>query len=124
MTPEQKGISTRLMLLSALLFVIVSVTLSSLLVIRNRMQQQVLNDLAEDLACTQCRVSNVRDLYNRPVINHQPKKLLAHCGSSPRNSSNPGPLAMVHRESLTFDEDDHMFRRLHDVESGRLWAKP
>ena len=50
MTPEQKGISTRLMLLSALLFVIVSVTLSSLLVIRNRMQQQVLNDFAEDLA--------------------------------------------------------------------------
>ena len=50
MTRELKGISTRLMLLSALLLVIVSVTFSSLLVIRNRMQQQVLNDFAEDLA--------------------------------------------------------------------------
>ena len=48
MTREQKGISTRLMLLSALLLLIV--TLSSLLLIRNRMQQQVLNDFAEDLA--------------------------------------------------------------------------
>jgi hypothetical protein len=38
------------MLLSPLLLVILSVTLSSLLVIRNRIQQQVLNDFAEDLA--------------------------------------------------------------------------
>jgi hypothetical protein len=33
-------------------------------------------------------------------------------------------MTMVHRESLTFDEGDHMFRRLYDVESVRLWAKP
>ena len=50
MTREQKGISTRLMLLSALLLVIVSVTLSSPLLIRIRTQQQVLSDFAEDLA--------------------------------------------------------------------------
>jgi signal transduction histidine kinase len=47
---EQKGISTRLMLVSALVLVIGSVTFSSLLVIRNRMRQQVLNDFSEDLA--------------------------------------------------------------------------
>jgi signal transduction histidine kinase len=47
---EQKGISTRLMLVSALLLVIGSVTFSSLLVIRSRMRQQVLNDFSDDLA--------------------------------------------------------------------------
>jgi signal transduction histidine kinase len=47
---EQKGISTRLMLVSALVLVIASVTISSLLVIGNRMRQQVLNDFSEDLA--------------------------------------------------------------------------
>jgi signal transduction histidine kinase len=46
---EQKGISTRLMLVSALVLVIASVTFSSLLVIGNRMRQQVLKDSSEDL---------------------------------------------------------------------------
>jgi hypothetical protein len=47
---EQKGVSTRLMLVSALMLVIVSVTFSSLLVIGNRMRQQVLKDFSEDLS--------------------------------------------------------------------------
>jgi signal transduction histidine kinase len=47
---EQKGVSTRLMLVSALLLVIASVTFSSLLVIGNRMRQQVLKDFSQDLA--------------------------------------------------------------------------
>jgi len=47
---EQKGISTRLMLVSALVLVIASVTFSTLLVIGDRMRQQVLKDFSEDLA--------------------------------------------------------------------------
>jgi len=50
LTQEQRGISTRLMLVTALVLVIASVTFSSLLVIRSSMHQQVLNDFSEDLA--------------------------------------------------------------------------
>jgi signal transduction histidine kinase len=49
-TQEQKGISTRWMLVSALALVIASVTVSSLLVIGDRMRQQVLTDFSGDLA--------------------------------------------------------------------------
>jgi len=47
---EQRGISTRSMLVAALALVIASVTAASLLVIRTRMQRQVLDDFSEDLA--------------------------------------------------------------------------
>jgi signal transduction histidine kinase len=50
LTQDQRGISTRLMLVAALVLVIGSVTVSSLLVIRSRMRQQVLNDFSNDLA--------------------------------------------------------------------------
>ena len=50
MTQEQRGISTRSMLVAALVLVIASVTVSSLLVIGNRMHQQVLADFSGELA--------------------------------------------------------------------------
>ena len=46
---EQRGTSTRWMLLAGLVLVIASITLSSLLVIGHRMHQQVLNDFSENL---------------------------------------------------------------------------
>jgi 4-amino-4-deoxy-L-arabinose transferase-like glycosyltransferase len=50
----------------------------------------------------------VRDLYNRPVSNHRPKYFwLAAVALLVFQASLA--LTMVHRESLTFDEDDHMF---------------
>ena len=50
MTQEQRGISTRLMLVAALLLVIASITIASLLVIRNSMRRQVLDDFSGDLS--------------------------------------------------------------------------
>jgi hypothetical protein len=47
---EQRAISTRFMLVAALVLVIGSVTLSSLLVIRSRMHHQVLDQFNGDLA--------------------------------------------------------------------------
>jgi len=47
---EQRGISTRSMLVAALVLVIASITISSLLVIRNSMRRQVLDDFSGDLA--------------------------------------------------------------------------
>ena len=49
MTQEPRGISTRLMLVAALVLVIASITISSLLVIGHRMRQQVLEDFSKDL---------------------------------------------------------------------------
>ena len=49
MTTARKGISTRFLLVAALVLVIGSVTVSSLLVIRDRMQTQVLTDFSSDL---------------------------------------------------------------------------
>jgi 4-amino-4-deoxy-L-arabinose transferase-like glycosyltransferase len=50
----------------------------------------------------------VRDLYNRPVTNHRPKCFwLAAVALLVFQATLA--LTMVHRESLTFDEDDHMF---------------
>jgi len=48
-TQEPRGISTRLMLVAALVLVIASITVSSLLVIGHRMRQQVLDDFSKDL---------------------------------------------------------------------------
>jgi len=50
LTQEQRGISTRLMLVAALVLVIASITISSLLVIRNSMRSQVLDDFSVELA--------------------------------------------------------------------------
>jgi hypothetical protein len=50
----------------------------------------------------------VRDLYNRPVINHRPKNFWLTAVALLAIQVTLA-LAMVHRESLTFDEDDHMF---------------
>ena len=49
MAQDQKGLPTRLMLVAALVLVIGSVIFSSLLVIRSRMQSQVLDDFSADL---------------------------------------------------------------------------
>ena len=49
MTQEPRGISTRLMLVAALVLVIASITISSLLVIGHRMRQQFLEDFSKDL---------------------------------------------------------------------------
>jgi signal transduction histidine kinase len=49
-TQEQKGTSTRLMLVAGLVLVIASITILSLLVIQNRMRRQVLDDFSGDLA--------------------------------------------------------------------------
>jgi signal transduction histidine kinase len=49
LTQEPRGISTRLMLVTALVLVIASITASSLLVIGNRMHRQVLEDFSKDL---------------------------------------------------------------------------
>ena len=49
MAQDQKGLPTRLMLVAALVLVIGSVILASLLVIRSRMQSQVLDDFSADL---------------------------------------------------------------------------
>jgi signal transduction histidine kinase len=48
-TQEPRGISTRLMLVAALVLVIASITVSSLLVIGHRMRQQVLDDFSKNL---------------------------------------------------------------------------
>jgi len=50
LTQEPRGISTRLMLVAALILVIASITISSLLVIRSSMRRQVLDDFSGDLA--------------------------------------------------------------------------
>ncbi len=49
MAQEHRGLPTRLMLVAALLLIIGSVIISSLLVIRNRMQTQVQDDFSSDL---------------------------------------------------------------------------
>ena len=50
----------------------------------------------------------MRDLYNRPVINHRPKNFWLTAVALLAIQVTLA-LTMVHRESLTFDEDDHMF---------------
>jgi len=50
----------------------------------------------------------VRDLYNRPVTNHRPKYFWLTAAVLLVIQAALA-LTMVHRESLTFDEDDHMF---------------
>lgn len=52
MKPKKAGLPTRYMLVATLLLVVTSVTLSSLLIIRNRMQRQVLSDFSGELAQT------------------------------------------------------------------------
>jgi 4-amino-4-deoxy-L-arabinose transferase-like glycosyltransferase len=53
-------------------------------------------------------ISNVRDLYNRPMIDHRPKYFWLTVVALLVIQAILA-LTMVHRESLTFDEDDHMF---------------
>ena len=54
------------------------------------------------------RISNVRDLYNRRVTNHRSKYFWLTAVALLVIQATLA-LTIVHRESLTFDEDDHMF---------------